>query len=289
MQVLVKLWSSIVDIIIIKLVLLEEVYLKRKKNLHLKFHDDVAVCVSCMNLRLMEFQTFYHLSLIAAKCNRTRSSQVINIRFLFSFKEHKIGKKIGATTFSSICSISMDSESNTCSFSSGAVSADVLGIVDVPILLYATSFISISFSNLRACFRKTSQHPKKKKKPELIYVSLYAINQFLPSQSDVPIVMILIQFLCQYNNNSSKQKQKQKNRLKQLKFTDILVGKTFQWIKSQRSFYRCVFVNRNSIFTFNKMHTKKEFTTKKIHSHTLECVSEFVCYTICFCNGNLEM
>lgn len=59
-------------------------------------------------------------------------------------------------TLSSICSISMDSESKTCSLSNGAVSADVLGIVDVPILLYATSFISISFSNLRACFRKTT-------------------------------------------------------------------------------------------------------------------------------------
>lgn len=60
-------------------------------------------------------------------------------------------------TFSNICSISMESESNTCSFNSGAVSADVLGIVDVPILLYATSFISMSFSNLRACFLRTAE------------------------------------------------------------------------------------------------------------------------------------
>lgn len=66
-----------------------------------------------------------------------------------------------ARTLSSICSISMESESKTCSLSNGAVSADVLGIVDVPILLYATNFISISFSNFRACFRSTKKINEK--------------------------------------------------------------------------------------------------------------------------------
>lgn len=173
------------------------------------------MCVSCTNLRLMEFQTFYHLSPIAAQIRSIeRVIKICYLKFLhLKSTSNKINKRrrrkkparARATTFSSICSISMDSESNTCSFKSGAVSADVLGIVDVPILLYATSFMSISFSNLRACFRRTlsSQHQQKEeeKHPNQFEISFFfeqktiEFNQFLPSQSDVPIVIVSKEFL----------------------------------------------------------------------------------------------
>lgn len=91
-------------------------------------------------------------------------------------------------TFSSICSISIDNESNTCSFRSGAVSADVLGIVDVPILLYATNFISMSFSNFRACLRRTKKSKAKFMTHCLNKQKLYSI-EYLPSHSDAPILI----------------------------------------------------------------------------------------------------
>lgn len=63
-------------------------------------------------------------------------------------------------TFPNICSISIDNESKTCSLSNGDVSTDVLDTDELPILLYATNFKSISFSNFRACFRRTKHKDK---------------------------------------------------------------------------------------------------------------------------------
>lgn len=137
--------------------------------------------VSCMNRMLVELQTFYHLSQ-KAKIKK------------WSMVQHWVRLKIGEWfyTFSSICSISIDSESKTCSLRSGVVSADVLGIADVPILLYATSFISISFSSLRACFRRTV---KKWNAFSIIHLQNKQQNQHffidsLPSHSDAPILII---------------------------------------------------------------------------------------------------
>lgn len=99
-----------------------------------------------------------------------------------------------ALTLSSICSISIDNESKTCSPSSGAVSTDVVGTGELPTLLYATSLMSISFSNLRACLRKTKNKTKTQsishtmKIDRIRYlVSIYRPNRMCPSLSDILI------------------------------------------------------------------------------------------------------
>lgn len=75
-----------------------------------------------------------------------------------------------------------------CSPSNGAVSADVVGTGELPTLLYATSLMSISFSNFRACFRKTERktHTNTPHQSHRISTSI-GFRIHLPSQSDVPI------------------------------------------------------------------------------------------------------
>lgn len=94
------------------------------KALRLEFLDGAAECVSYRNQKWAEYPTFCHWYQKAK-----RESGRIRI------KSPWIHICVERNTLSSICSISMDSESKTCSLRSGAVSADVLGIVDVPILL----------------------------------------------------------------------------------------------------------------------------------------------------------
>lgn len=178
----------------------------------------------------------------------------------------------------------MDSESNTCSFKSGAVSADVLGIVDVPILLYATSFISISFSNLRACFRKTLRHRNQKK----IRIKFY---YFMWKQCNQPILTIPI--WCTHCENfwpisllAEQQKQQKIDWILKI----FWFGKCFNESNHKDHFIDELLLI--AIVFLRLIECKKKnnkLMTKKIHSHTLECVSEFICYAICFCDGNLEI
>lgn len=81
-------------------------------------------------------------------------------------------------TLPNICSISIDSESKTCSLSNGDVSADVLDTDELPILLYATNFKSISFSNFRACFRRT-EHKDKFNEPKFKFEDIFNIKLLL--------------------------------------------------------------------------------------------------------------
>lgn len=83
------------------------------------------------------------------KCDRMQIN-LINEPIPYSVSQKSL-------TLSNICSISKDNESKTCSLSNGEVSADELATGELPILLYATSFKSISFSSFLACFRSTRQ------------------------------------------------------------------------------------------------------------------------------------